>query len=62
MLFQRRDELDVEDDIFAAFLAATIVEGVVHAAMISKPAELKDGRVEAELIRILETILRARSR
>jgi AcrR family transcriptional regulator len=62
MLFQRRDELDVEDDSFTAFLAATIVEGVVHAAMVSKPVELRNGRVEAELIRILRTILRARWR
>jgi AcrR family transcriptional regulator len=59
MFIKRRDELGVEDVEFAAFLAATIVEGVVHAAMVSKPDELRNGRVEAELTRILETILRA---
>jgi AcrR family transcriptional regulator len=60
MFLQRRDELGVEDVKFAAFLAATVVEGVVHAAMGSKPDELRNGQVEAELTRILMTILRAR--
>jgi hypothetical protein len=60
MFLQRRDELDIEDVEFAAFLAVTIVEGVVHAAMASRPDELRNGRVEAELTRILGTIFRAR--
>jgi AcrR family transcriptional regulator len=60
MFLQRRDELGVEDVEFAAFLATTIVEGVVHAAMVSKPHELRNGRVEAELTRILGTILRVK--
>jgi AcrR family transcriptional regulator len=60
MFFQRRDELGVEDVEFAAFLATTIVESVVHAAMISRPDELRNGRVEDELTRIVGTILRAR--
>jgi AcrR family transcriptional regulator len=60
LFLQRRDELGVEDVEFAAFLAATVVEGIVHAAMVSKPDELSDGRVETELTRILMTILKAR--
>ena len=60
MFLQRSDELDIEDVEFAAFLAVAIVEGVVHAAMASKPEELRNGRVEAELTRILGTIFRAR--
>lgn len=60
MFFQRREELGVEDVEFAAFLATTIVESVVHAAMISRPDELRNGRVEDELTRLVGTILRAR--
>ena len=59
MFLQRRDEIGVVDVELAAFLAATIVEAVVHAAMVSKPDELRNGRVEVELTRVLGTILRA---
>jgi AcrR family transcriptional regulator len=60
MLTRRRDEHGIEDVEFAAFLAATIAESVVHTAMVSRPNELRNGRVEAELARVLATVLRAR--
>ncbi len=49
----RANEIGAQDFEFLAFFSATIVEGVVHQAMTARPADLKTGRIEAELIDIV---------
>ena len=50
----RSEEMGVQDFELLAFLAATIVEGVVHASMSARPDDLKNGQIEMELI---ETVM-----
>jgi AcrR family transcriptional regulator len=56
-LNQRRSELGVQDIELAAFLSATMVESVVHAAMTARPSDLENGRIESELVEIVMFIL-----
>jgi AcrR family transcriptional regulator len=61
-LSRRRTEMGDQDIEFVAFLAATVVESVVHSAMIARPDDLRNGRIEAELVDVVLGILtRARA-
>ena len=53
----RSNEIGAQDFEFLAFLAATIVERVVHMAMNARPDELRTGRVEEELIATVMFVL-----
>jgi hypothetical protein len=57
LLDSYRPILNVEDPDLAAYIISVTIKAVVHGALHDRPDDLRDGRIEKDLARLLLSYL-----